>query len=728
MVVELRESPSPECIICLKRETSKRQDLLCGDCVHDRTEIIRNSVLENERLNSVLRNDINAVFKACEQVRGLNMSMEDFTKLRLEAGTDATIPDVIFNKVSVPNSTAPGLIAVKHLAIQLQKLDIMNSRSRLSGIQRSHDSLTDKVSALEKKVIELRGQIAKKQDFVVCKRSELTTSYYHRLDALDMELFRLQENGMKYVHKQSMAQMLRGYQVFKEVAFPNYEKWNTSQTGFRSIRGQCKLELFSQPILQLSSFLAHNNKLETINTFLENLIYLQVLLHDLLSINNVLFELPYLDTLKQLLPDSNFYDLVRKKFSFIVDDADSSTSESPLPSEVSDLCVGDRLTEVDANDTHKIVIENNVIHIPNSFRTVNSHRRLSLKSTDKELTPVDPVKVPEKEGSIDMSLPKSKSKSLESRTKSTLSVLKGKKIVIVPHKILTKPFTRLLSKEYLKFVLIIVKIVINFRLVLKHTIDKVPDSKMKYQVSRNSLTSTINQLRFSGGLLSSVILVSDQTEKEANSCDFEKILAKLAELDIYFKYMEHEQIKQFDKKRLSRASSMVTLTPLSSPTRSGQTSEYTEGDGSSELDSTVYKSRARQVNTDRKVSRLRGFYDSLFGKNKPANTRSAHLHHLPIDENIYGLVSETNLISESKGLAETIGVDDQEEATDKSIQDLDPQIIMNTVHQLIAKGNGGSRTQSLGSASDDAIKVATLSMMEESRDQLDNWELLSRMY
>ncbi|SGZ52546.1 CIC11C00000004596 [Sungouiella intermedia] len=719
MVGELREKPAAECPICSKKEYPKRSDLLCGNCVHDLIEIIRNSVVENERANSILRNDINVVFAACEMLCSRRMTENDFAKLRLAFGADLQ-PDVIFNDVSKPDLPFPRLVAVKNLAFQLQKLDTVNIRSKIAGIQATHESLQGKVESLEEKVKQLREQIARKQNLIVAKREELSTSYMMKSDAVDVDIFRIQGNGMKYVLKQAVNLQVRNYQVLKDIAFPNYENWKLA-SGTRKA-GKTKLELFGQPIIQLPTFLS-NNKLETINMFLENLIYLQVLLHDMLTISDNAMDLPYLDTLKQLLPDSNFFDLVQKKFSFIVNDPetltappDSNGSSTPA----SELDPQDRQVELAKDGSDKIVIKNNVIHIPISFRTVNLQRRVSLKSPEKESFSLDTVVTSESnEETLQSPSPKSK-------TKSTRSLLKGKQIVIVPHKILTKPFTRLLSKEYLRFLLVIVKIVLNFQVLLKYTLDKVPENRIRRQSSGNSLTNTINQLRFSGGLLSSVILVND-TEKDSSVCDFEAILARIADMEPYFKYLESEQLRSLERERISRTNSLIGPTLLTSTSRSALTQEIEEY---FDQDHSVCQPRAPPA-TKAKVSRIRGFYDSLFGNKRSRKVEPSVPEHLVLDQNIYGLVSETYLENSDNGESKSSESFSRNEASgDSTIKksELNPRAVMTTVHQLIAQGNGGSRAQSLTSAGDDALKLATLSMLEESRHQLDDWDVLSRMY
>lgn len=728
MAIELRDRLLTRCAICLKRETPKRHDLLCGACVHDRIEIIRNSVIENEQLIRILRDDVNGVFEACEAVRNPEPTGEH-AKLNGSGESTQSQVEGDSSNVKVSKSPKPGPLAVKQLALQLQKLDIVNTRARIAGILRTHESLAEKVSTMEKKISELNQQIELKKNLIGSKQDQLTENFIAVSDTLDMETFRLQGNGMRYVLKQAATHQLRNFQVLREVAFSNIDRYKAGVSGLRSSRGKNKLEIFSQPVIPQASFLSYNNKLETINTYLENLIYLQVLICDLLRANGVLIELPYLQALEKLLPDSNFYDLVQKKINLILED--TGTPGAQIIDDVEtpeNVEVGTGPQVVLATDgKDKIVIKDNVIHIPISFRTVNLQRRLSLRSPTKESLDYELEKITQ--NGVYESSPTNTSPSPKSKAKSPRSVLAGKQFVMVPHKILNKPFTRLLTEEYLRFLLVVSKIIINFHILLRRTIDRVPEKKLNRHASNNSLASTINQLRFNGGLLSSMILPNDHTDKESGICDFEKILARLADLDIYFKYLEQEQVKQLDKERLSRSTSSVGLSLQPSLTRLGQQSQYTED--SSDVAGSYDKINSLHVTPERKTSKFKIIYNTLFGKPQDSDLVPKEDRHGGFDENIYGLVSETELdLDDPKNSTESIGhnSNDTNPTIAKKVDDLDPRQIMKTVYMLIARGSGGSRAQSLGSATDEAIRSATFLMMEQSRHQLDDWDVLSRVF
>lgn len=691
MAVELRLA---QCPICLKRENARNHDLLCGACVHDKIEIIRNSVVENEKTIHVIREEVNEVFRKCEIARH-RQSGEPVLGVRdnVESTDEAAKRDQNSQLQKLPR---PNQTSINHLALQLQKLDIVNTRARIAGVLRTQESLREKVAGMEQKIAQLRREILNKKQQINTRQAQLSETFISRSDSLNVDIFRLQGNGMRYVLKQAASHQLNNFMVVKEVAFPNLEKYKAQANGLRSSRGRSKLELFSQPVIPLQQFLAYNNKLETINTFLENLIHLQKLICDLLRVTGTDIELPYLPALEKLLPDSKFYELVQKKINLIMDDVPDSTEDSVANTGSVHSDSPQVVLATDGKD--KIVVKDNVIHIPISFRTMNLQRRLSLKSPTKESFELEKAEL---------------SPPVSPKTKTRKdSVLAGKQFVMVPHKILNKPFTRLLTEEYLRFLLVVSKIVINFQVLLRQTVDTLPEKKLRKQTSMNSLASTINQLRFNGSLLSSMIVPSEP-ESDTGICDFEKILVKLSDLDLYFQHLEQKQVKQLDKERLSRSTSSVGLNLQPSPTT--PQSLYTEAEESIDKLESVHE--AAQT----KNSKFQKIYQTIFGKPSVLVPKGETAQF----EHIYGLVSETELeFDKNMAVSENLEISKEPENSDE----LDPRKIMKSVYLLIAKGSGGSRAQSMGSATDEAIKTATFSMMEQSRHQLEDWDVLSRVF
>ena len=131
-------------------------------------------------------------------------------------------------------------------------------------------------------------------------------------------------------------------------------------------------------------------------------------------------------------------------------------------------------------DNERVIKLGNTIKLPLSSKTINSQlRRASLNKEDasssskpNEVEKITPKKAP-------------------SPIRSTLS---GKKMIILPHKILTKPFTKLTAKEVLKFLLIIVKILFNFKTFFYFTIDSIPNLRKQSSMLSNTMNPFRNNL------------------------------------------------------------------------------------------------------------------------------------------------------------------------------------------------------------------------------------------
>lgn len=667
------------CPLCLKKETPRTQDLVCGDCVHAGVEIIRNSVIENERLNGQMRNDINTVFEVCAHIQagGEPYDEDKFNLLRYRY--EPPKPDVIYNKVHATPIPRPSLPAVKNLALQLEKLEILNSSLRAQSIDRTKDNLLRKITILQSKIDTLEAKVGQGKSVVQEKKELLQKKHSEHSLLLELHLNLLKGEKLKHVSRQSILLQHAHYNVIREVAL-------LSSLGLRSVP-----MLYKQPVLRLSSFVENNSKLTTINTFLENLIRLQIALSDLFRVDNEALELPYLDQLREQLPESKFYESMQKRIMLIM-----HGGTIPEEDDAEENLVQTDLVEGDMDAMDKIVIRDNVIKVPISSRTRNSQRRASIKTPERE-----------SQGGTPGGTPTEKSPQVEERQERKLdptpeagppspaikASAKAKQYVLVPHYILNKPFPRLKAEEYLRFILVVVKILINFNELLACTIHTVPGPRLKHQNSSGTLAGTFNTLRLN------ITQGTEDNEKEF-LYDFEKILAKLANMDAYFKHREMELYRQKEIER-SHSSSVLGLSAISNNSDYESASEHSE----------PVLANLPNVNSARFT--LRNIYGLFRGK-KPAAKRAAD----PTEDTIYGIVSET----QSR---------DEEESPKTEIKDpqqgYDVRAIAATVHNVIAKGNGSYRGKSLG-AKHEAFLSATLSMMAQSKAHLDEWDVVSRMY
>lgn len=697
------DSAASVCPFCSRRETPTNQNLVCGPCVHAGVEIIRNSVIENERLNNQMRNDINAVFSACDQIQHSDAPFEakDFEKLRQHEDFSVATPDVIYNKVKLTRVATPGLLAVKNLALQLEKLEIMNSSLRINGIERSKESLEKRVARLQAKIDSVEAEIASGRTSVQQKKAGLTEQYQLKSHDLDSQHQLLIGESTGQVAKQSLLLMRAHYNAVREVALLR---------PLSVLKDECPL-LYHQPVLPLPTFLEYSNKPDVVSRFLENLISLQLLLFDLLRIDNELLELPYLSELAGLLPDSAFYDLIQNQINRLVFDDENVPIEEEEPEP--ELYVADTSTE----NIDKIVIKDNVIVVPISFRTRNLQRRASVKSPEadsRHSTPTSPTDLrrssarPEDTSRTSL-ISRNGHTEKEPATQSKIATKqswKGKTLVFVPHKILRRPFNKLNAKDYTMFVEVVGKILINFHVLLSCTAHPVPGPKLRHQSSMGTLTSTFNNLRLN------LASGADEGEQEPEFLyDFRKILAKLANLDSYFKHRESELFKKAETPHTSHSGSVLGLSAISNTT--------------SEFDSAYSEHSASTVNINASLVSARipespfsNLYHMFRRKSGPAPKRTE-----PTTEaNIYGMVSETQSVKESSYEEKT-----QAAKTDKSSDTPDIKVVMNTVYDIIARGSSGTRAGA-ASAKDEAAWSATLSMMAQLKAQLDEWDVVSRMY
>lgn len=213
------------------------------------------------------------------------------------------------------------------------------------------------------------------------------------------------ETDHAHVVKQARALQQRHFEVLRLALFPTYHEWRA---------GRQKLIFCYRRILELPEL--RNTRVSSTNTFLEDCITLQLHLARLYKGAHM----PYLDALLKLIPNGAFYEQMQTKLNALFGTVPEEPPEAVIEEE-----------------SDKVIIKDKVIRIPKSSRTANLQRRASVKPPEKVEEP----------------------KPLAS----------SKKHVLVPHRILTKPLDKLGDKEYQRFVLIVVRILVNFHAFLAHT-------------------------------------------------------------------------------------------------------------------------------------------------------------------------------------------------------------------------------------------------------------------
>lgn len=698
------------CTICAKIETPRSQDLLCKDCVHNAIEVIRNSVIGNEELNNVMRHEINSIFEYCDHYRR------------------STREDLRQGHILAPAGTSP--VSVKKLGIQLQKLEVMNSKMKLNGMSKAQGVTSLKVQNVTANIEEMQQKINELKRKLEEKRSQLQSLYQKKAQSVESEIQLLYNHSIDQTKRYTLLVQHQHYQVLREVAFPNLDAWKSSSRRGPKKRRE-KLLLFDLPVIDLLSFLAHNNKLTEINSFLENLIRLQIQLSRLFFRNDEAFKLPFIDYLAQLLPDSHFYDLVQEKINFVTNDGRPLTPEEGRSNSSEPLPKPTKLTVSPDDTIDKIMIEGNVIRIPISFKTINFQRRTSALSPDITSSAADLMELKRDLMSPDSISTTNKLPLLSLELSPLKSTLKGKRIVITAHKILTKPFSRLKSKEYLKFVLVVVKILINFQVFFHLTTTKIKGVEVKRRALQGTLASTINQLRSHGN---APAIAGTDGRPETVDYDFELILSKLANMDFYF--YAQKSLVGADRETQDPKSSASSILLYSTVSQMNNSNLAPTEVFPSEYSGSLIHISESQMSSHKKPSKLRVLYNNVF------NRQSGPFPPNSAVENVYGNVSETNSnsdesklkvsgIESTNSITLTNGKHSTEVTGEPGRPNYNIKSVMGDVHKILAYKNGNGRAATLGSRAigpDKDMQLATRSMLAESKAQLDEWDMVSQMY
>lgn len=393
----------------------------------------------NDHYNTLCRDNINDIFRQAKQLQ------------------------------ETPSPASETLI--KKFAIQLSKLRLIDLSTKLNSLNKSIDLLSRKILLLDLETDKVRKVLQKNDDLP----SITTPLSVYKSDIDDFK-------GRKFlnIHNQLTKMELSNFNILRSAVF-SYDSLDN-------------LKIFNFRILKLNEFLNYN--LIDINQFLESLIKLQLLLSEIFNI-----ELPNLPDLQNLLPNSNLYDLIKQKTNLMLGREEEEELESVEKEET---------TVEDEVPVDKIVKLGNVIKLPLSAKTRNMQRRskfqeprivverrqgsnmtieerkpgLNTKSsvnkrTNGEKKPTtgsskvnaeNPktnsinkrINDETKQGSHTTNLPRTSEENSTTNSSKTNGNSINKKMIIIPHKILNKPFNKLTIKEFLSFLIIVVKIIINF--------------------------------------------------------------------------------------------------------------------------------------------------------------------------------------------------------------------------------------------------------------------------
>lgn len=444
-----------ECPICFKESGDINWDvLLCADCKRELAEIRKRVIAINE-FNDQSKKKINEVFSISDR---LNSGEQVSPAAGKQDETNELLP-------------MPSLQSIKALTTQLNKLDILRLNIRNKSIARNKIVVSGKVDALLKSVQIVQEQVNEKEAGISQKESQILELYERSTKSLDSRYDELKYNNVVQVKIQRIKLQHSKFKILKDMSFSSSKD---------------SLLFFGQQILKIERFLNYN--ILIINQFLENLIRFQKQLAKIFHI-----KVPFLDDLESLLPNSAFYDLIKEKELFMTGKNDDSDEEEKQKlGEIIDNVEGGNSNNnklFSFNSDERIIKLGNTIKLPLSSKTINNQRRASLGKHNELIKQIPVVK--------------------ERSLSPTQSNNQNKKLIIIPHKILNKPFNKLYIKEFLKFLLVVVKIFANFKYILVVT-DEI-----------------------------------DNNESEPISYDFELILKRIIRIDDHFE----RQLSELNSKR-----------------------------------------------------------------------------------------------------------------------------------------------------------------------------------
>ncbi|KAI5964382.1 hypothetical protein KGF57_001055 [Candida theae] len=345
----------------------------------------------------------------------------------------------------------PSLDTITALAIQLSKLRTLDAKLRVDSINFAIKQSQKKVDGLKSQNQEVESQTDSIRLKLLHEETELIKSYSNKSDHLTKAIDEFQVTKIAQVERQAKKIQLQQFKVLVGIALQR--------------KDNKRLYLHHQPILNLDEFLGYN--LSAINQFLERLIVLQ---NQFAHIFNI--QLPHSRALTKYLPDTKFFDLLKRKEVMITgqkesiaddddDDDDEREQRDTTPMGID-------------NVSEKVIKLGDAYQLPLSSKTLNFQRRAARLSS----SPVEPVEL----NSIPI---------IRQNSTSSSAVRK----ITIPHRIINKPFNKLSIKDFLEFLIVIVRIIANFQVLLN------------------------------------ILAIDTSVFTIADWCDFEKILGKLANAD-----------------------------------------------------------------------------------------------------------------------------------------------------------------------------------------------------
>lgn len=392
------------CVMQQKKHESEFHKDFHGPADSKTLKRLQSLAIQDDKVLESYEGQINTIFKMASV---LQSGQEKSTQ----------VADELYSKLrdDIPK---PSVSTITALAIQLNKLKILDTKLRLDSIDFAKSQAVKKVDSLKIKSEEIQKEIDSIRLRLLNKETELIKAYSNKSDQLIKEIDDFQLTKIAQVERQAQKIQFQHFRILLEVALQK--------------RDNKKLFLHHQPILILDEFLGYN--LSAINQFLERLVVLQNQLSRLFDIH-----LPHSRTLTKYLPDTKFYDLLKRKEVMITGQKESMIDDNDDDREQKETTP----MGID-NVSEKVIKLGDAYQLPLSSKTLNFQRRAARLTS-----PIEPVEL--------NSIPVFRQNSTSSSTTRKITI---------PHRIINKPFNKLSIKDFLEFMVVIVKIVANFQVLL----------------------------------------------------------------------------------------------------------------------------------------------------------------------------------------------------------------------------------------------------------------------
>ncbi|KAK6204779.1 uncharacterized protein RJT21DRAFT_11069 [Scheffersomyces amazonensis] len=373
---------------------------------------------------------INDIFSIINQLNNDNNGLHPIKSIQLIGKLISNINQYR----EMPHISAKTIVS---LTLQLNKLRCLHIMMKIRALSRSLTHLKshiDKVNDNIKKTKLIKNEL---HDKLKSSEEILRLRFAEEFSLVNESINEYKSKRIPDVNRQIKKFQSSNFLILREALF--------------NCDGSSPTSIMGSKILRIDDLLNHN--ILSVNQFFENLIILQNHL-------SVIFEvdLPYSKELNELLPNSKFYQSIKVKENEIrgtsegEDGGDDDISEG----EEENVRIIKQEEEKLVQANEKVVKLTSHIHLPLSSKSINAQRRASMQvspSIERDSTSPTPM-TPQ---------PSESSKSSTSKKPNNIQTSSKKKKIIIPHRILSKPFGYLDMKDFSRFLSLVSKIILNFQ-------------------------------------------------------------------------------------------------------------------------------------------------------------------------------------------------------------------------------------------------------------------------